>query len=115
MVSESERLRSILSLNIKKRRKTLAFSQEGLAEAAELSAQTINDIEGRRMWVSDKIMAKLARALQVEAYQLLVPVSEPREESSLLSPREVFHALQRSIKIEIDHQFEEALKKGILG
>jgi hypothetical protein len=35
---------------------------------------TGNDIEGCRMWVSDKTIIKLARVLHVEAYQLLVPI-----------------------------------------
>jgi len=114
MCSDAEKLRSTLSLNIKKRRKMLDFSQERLAEAAELSAQAINDIEGRRMWVSDKTISKLARALDVEAYQLLVPALETRGEKPV-SPRETFLALQRDIKKEIDNQFEAAIRKGILG
>ena len=31
----------------------MGFSQEKLAELAEVSDQTINDIEGCRTWVSD--------------------------------------------------------------
>ncbi|MCL2210017.1 MAG: helix-turn-helix transcriptional regulator [Treponema sp.] len=50
-------LKEILSHNIKKKRKKNEFTQE---ELAELSSQTINDIEGCRMWVSDKTMSKLA-------------------------------------------------------
>jgi hypothetical protein len=71
-------------------------------------------IEGRRMWVSDKTISKLARALDVEAYQLLVPALETRGEKPV-SPRETFLALQRDIKKEIDNQFEAAIRKGILG
>ncbi|GHV55017.1 hypothetical protein AGMMS49579_16810 [Spirochaetia bacterium] len=73
MSSGSEKLREILSANIKDRRRALGISQEKLAIAAELSSQTINDIEGCRMWVSDKSIVKLAGALKVEAYQLLDP------------------------------------------
>ena len=70
---EPEKLREILSFNIKKERKKLGLTQEKLAEIAELSAQTINDIEGCRMWVSDKTITKLAKVLHVEVYQLLIP------------------------------------------
>ena len=73
MLYEAESVRKTLSLNMKRYRAVLGVSQEKLAGIAELSAQTINDIEGCRMWVSDKSMAKLARALQVEVYQLLLP------------------------------------------
>jgi len=70
-----ERLREILSNNIKVERKKLGLTQEKLAEMAELSAQTINDIEGCRMWVSDKTITKLAKILHVDVYQLLIPVT----------------------------------------
>jgi len=73
---EPEKLREILSSNIKKHRKKLGLSQEKLAEAANLSSQTINDIEGCRMWVSDKTITKLAKVFNIEAYQLLVPLSQ---------------------------------------
>ena len=74
---EPDKLRMILSSNIKKQRKKLGLSQEKLAEAANLSSQTINDIEGCRMWVSDKTISKLAKVFNIEAYQLLVPLSQP--------------------------------------
>lgn len=48
-------LREILSFNIKQKRKLYSLTQEKLAELTGLSAQTINDIEGCRTWVSDKI------------------------------------------------------------
>jgi DNA-binding XRE family transcriptional regulator len=46
MSLESEKLRKILSANIKNRRKTLGISQEKLAEVAGLSAQTYPSIKG---------------------------------------------------------------------
>jgi DNA-binding XRE family transcriptional regulator len=73
---ESDKLRKILSSNVKKHRKKLGLSQEKLAETANLSSQTINDIEGCRMWVSDKTIIKLATVFNIEAYQLLVPVGQ---------------------------------------
>ena len=42
-----DKLRKILSENIKKYRSELGFSQGKLAELVALSDQTINDIEGR--------------------------------------------------------------------
>jgi len=70
---EEEKLRKTLSQNIKNRRKTLGISQEKLAEMADLSIQTINGIEGCRIWISDKTMIKLSQALKLESYQLLMP------------------------------------------
>jgi transcriptional regulator with XRE-family HTH domain len=105
-------------MNIKHQRKILAISQEKLAKTAELSTQTINDIEGCRIWVSDKTMAKLAQALQVEAYQLLVPAleGEKRRETRAPAPSsiEILLTLQQQIKNEIDLQFYRVLKSDIL-
>ncbi|MHB9291481.1 hypothetical protein Holit_00558 [Hollandina sp. SP2] len=114
----AESLRTLLSMNIKHRRKVLGISQEKLAQAAELSAQTVNDIEGCRMWVSDRTIMKLAHALQVEAYQLLVPVFETRnrgeKERLAPSPVEILLTLQQNIKNEIDLQFYRILKSRVL-
>jgi transcriptional regulator with XRE-family HTH domain len=118
--AEQEKLRRALSMNIKIRRKLLGISQEKLAEYADLSAQTVNDIEGCRMWVSDKTIIKLSQALQVDAYQLLIPsqtpvaLSESELESLASSPAEILLLLQENIKRSIDAQFNKVLKSGIL-
>jgi DNA-binding XRE family transcriptional regulator len=61
---QSSCLRGILSVNMKKLRKRLGLSQEELAECTNLSWHTINSIEGKRVWVSDKTLVALARALE---------------------------------------------------
>jgi transcriptional regulator with XRE-family HTH domain len=104
MIYESQNIRAILSANIKIRRKTLGISQEKLAELADLSAQTVNDIEGCRMWVSDKTIVKLCGALRVEAYQLLLPDRDPDALSSDLA--ETLLSIQQNIKRTVDLQFE---------
>ncbi|MDR1030826.1 MAG: helix-turn-helix transcriptional regulator [Treponema sp.] len=115
--SGPEKLRRQLSLNIKSRRRLLGISQEKLAEAADLSAQTVNDIEGCRMWVSDKTIVKLAKALQVEAYQLFLPIIEENnlEETpeSVHSPAEILLTLQHNIKKQIDKQIDEVLRTSL--
>ncbi|MDR1956838.1 MAG: helix-turn-helix domain-containing protein [Treponema sp.] len=113
MNRDAEPLRKLLSMNIKIRRKALGISQEKLARDADLSTQTVNDIEGCRTWVSDKTIVKLAHVLQVEVYQLLLPalggeLAEPP------SPVEVVLTLQQTIKNEIDLQFDEVLQSGVL-
>jgi transcriptional regulator with XRE-family HTH domain len=48
----------------------------------DVSTQTINDIECCRSWVSDKTMAKIAEALNVEIFQLFLPVLNSDEQDS---------------------------------
>jgi len=111
---EPNDLRRTLSLNIKKQRKILGLTQEKLAEAADLSSQTINDIEGCRMWVSDKTILKLAKVLHIDAYQLFEPVTAARIPSSeTVNTDEYMLELEGKIIKFVKQQFEDA--KEVLG
>lgn len=70
---ESENLKSLLSTNLKKFRKEHKLSQFELAESAELSEQTINSIESRRLWPSDKTLIKICGVFKIQVYQLFLP------------------------------------------
>ena len=106
--------------NIKKRREILGLSQEKLAELSDLSVQTINTIEGCRMWVSDKTITRLAKALKVEIFQLLVPynVKKTADKNELNTTQAaVLLDLKQKIKKDIENlntlleaEFNEALK-----
>lgn len=73
LIMEPQELRECLSLNLKKYRKIKGWSQFELAEKAQISEQTVNSIEGLRLWPSDKTLAKMANVLEVEMYRLFVP------------------------------------------
>jgi transcriptional regulator with XRE-family HTH domain len=105
-----ESVRTILAANIKKQRKVLGFSQEKLAEATGLSWKMINSVEGRRTWISDKTLENLAKALEVEAYQLLLPAA-----GNECSPNSPFDTLQelKKIKRNFDMLFDEAFSSGV--
>ena len=109
-----EKIRLTLSQNIKKRRELLGLSQERLAEAAGLSVQTINTIEGCRMWVSDKTISRLAKVLEIEVFQLFVPYNEKTEQNTpaanLLELRQRVHNEIEIFNTQIDLRFNEALK-----
>jgi len=83
----------------------LGLTQEKLAEAANLSHQTINDIEGCRMWVSDKTIIKLAEVFQIETYQLLLPNILQKSEQK--ERNETLEQLECNIIRMIKKQFEE--------
>jgi len=106
---EPNDLRRTLSINIKKQRKILGLTQEKLAEAANLSPQTINDIEGCRMWVSDKTILKLAKILHIDAYQLFEPVTTARPPvHGSVNTGEFIYNLEGKIIKFIKQQFDEA-------
>lgn len=95
-------LRKILSKNIKDKRKLLSLTQEKLAEATELSPQTINDIEGCRTWVSDKTLIKLADVLHTSPAELLLQESSENKYMNILQLKS---NIQNSLHQTIDDAF----------
>ena len=49
------------------------ISQAKLAESADISVSHIIDIEYCKTWVSDKTLNSIAKALNLDAYELLIP------------------------------------------
>lgn len=92
---ESQELREYLSLNLKKYRKIKGWSQFELAEKAEISEQTVNSIEGLRLWPSDKTLAKLANVLEVEMYRLFVPQTLAMQSETI---SELKHAVVKTVE-----------------
>ena len=100
-------LRENLSFNIKQRRKLCGFTQEKLAEETGLSAQTINDIEGCRSWVSDKTLVKLAEVLRTSPAELLL--QNRTEQTDALDFLRFKSELQDSVRQTIEEMFEKRL------
>lgn len=98
-------LRRNLSFNIKQKRKLLALTQEKLAEDTGLSAQTINDIEGCRTWVSDKTLVKLAEVLRTTPAELLLQKENKQPEK--LDFIRFKSELQDSVRQTIEDMFEK--------
>jgi len=112
MKADLEPIRRIFAGNIKKYRKVLGYSQEKLAEKSHLSAQTLNDIEGCRRWVSAATLTKLAKALHVAEYQLLVPENRETTEKTRRSSLKSLISLQNNIINTINIHFDKAKDTG---
>ena len=116
MKEKPEKIRQILAQNIKKRRESLGMTQEELAETANLSVQTINTIEGCRMWISDKSITRLAKALNIEVFQLFMPhrmnISEldARHVAVLLEFWQKTKLAVEKMDSQIDDEFKEVLQ-----
>ena len=109
MEKDVEKLRRVLSKNLKRYRSEMGLSQEKLAELVALSDQTINDIEGCRTWVSDKTLVKLARALKVEVYQLICPKTEAEKLFPVRIPADVLYELRSSLEKDMARRFDEVV------
>jgi transcriptional regulator with XRE-family HTH domain len=53
----------------------MGLSQLGLSRRSGLTHNFINDIENCKKWISDRTIAKLSTALNVEPYQFFLPES----------------------------------------
>ena len=99
--------KELLAINIKILRKKQGVSQEKLAEAASLSAQTISDIEGCRTWVSDKTLERLAQVFNVAVFQLFMPPDEDSEGDSVTSMYNRLMKLRTVMKEDIDKRLDQ--------
>jgi len=115
MKEKPEEIRVIFAQNIKKQRESLGLTQENLAEMTDLSVQTINTIEGCRMWISDKSITRLAKALDVEIFQLFMPNQinykemPPEQISILLTFWQKTKIVLEKMNSQIDLEFKDVL------
>jgi transcriptional regulator with XRE-family HTH domain len=100
-------VKKLLALNIKILRKKLSISQEKLAEATNLSSQSISDIEGCRTWVSDKTLEKLAKVLNVDIFQLFMPPVEDNGNESEAFLYNRLMKLRTEMKDDIDNRLNQ--------
>ncbi|MDR0487573.1 MAG: helix-turn-helix domain-containing protein [Treponema sp.] len=109
MNPDVDKLRKVLSANIKKYRSEMGLSQEKLAELVALSDQTINDIEGCRTWVSHKTLVKIARALKVEVHQLVYTKNEAEKLFPVRFPADILLELRSKLEKDIARLFDEVV------
>jgi transcriptional regulator with XRE-family HTH domain len=67
------KLRAILSSNIKKYRNRRGWAQAKLAEEANISTNFLSDIETGKKWPYPETLMNLSSALNIETYELFKP------------------------------------------
>ena len=106
-VMTEDELHETLSQNIKKYRKG-KFTQEQLAEKIGVSAQNINDIEGKRRWPREATLVKIAEALNIEVYQLFVPQDSPAIE---IEETDENQKIRQQMKTQLVADFRKSMIK----
>ena len=69
----------------------------------------IKEIEGRRTWVSDKMLSNLANVLGVSAFQLLVPLKEEAPPADYTLIYGLLNNLRQNIQDDINTHFSRFL------
>ena len=98
-----------LGENVKRIRKEQRLTQFQLAEKAELSEETVKNIELSRCWTSDKNLAKLTKALEVDIHSLFLPVSTSFD-IDLKDSVIIKNAIAENIQHDIDSVLKEITK-----
>ena len=71
---EEKELRTVFGENIKKFRNRRGWNQLLLAEKLDISANFLSEIETGKGWVSPLTLAKLAKSLEIEVFELFMPI-----------------------------------------
>jgi transcriptional regulator with XRE-family HTH domain len=97
-------IKEILAVNLRENRKKRGFTQEKLAEMADMSLHYLAMLEVGSKFPSGEMIEKLAKALDIQAFQLFTPTATP--EGALLH-------LEQSIIDNIEKVVSEAVEKAI--
>ena len=98
------RIREIFARNLKEHRRKCGYSQEQLAEKADVSTHYIAMLEIARSFPAADALERIAGALDLEAYELLlVP----------LSPKDELEKLHRTILAEIKETIETSIELSV--
>ena len=92
--------------NIRALRKKAGLSQEKLADKADISRQLMNDIEGRRRWLSKKTLVKLANALEVDVHELFIPSAKENEKT-----QGIYDTITQEVVSQVKEAVDKALKE----
>lgn len=105
---ESAEIKKIFTSNIKKYRALNGLTQMQLAEEADISVGFLCDLESGKKWGTLETMAKLAKALHVKPYQLLMP---EEEKNNAVNIHEDLSELALNLKQSIDSNIGSLIQK----
>jgi len=97
-------LREIFAHNLKKKRKNCGFSQEKLAEMVNVSIHHIATIETARNYPTLDLVERMAKALNIEIYELFI---------NPLSPPEEMERLYETVAKNIEQVVSKAVEKAV--
>lgn len=105
---ESAEIKKIFTSNIKKYRTLNGLTQMQLAEDADISVGFLCDLESGKKWGTLETMAKLAKALHIKPYQLLM---SEEDKNNAVSIHEDLSELAQNLKQAIDSNINNLIQK----
>lgn len=98
-----------LGENLKRIRKSKNLTQFQLAEIADVSEETIKNIELCRCWTSDKNLAKITEALNIDISKLFLPVQSSIQEDSK-NIAQIKQTIAEELKSYIETKLNEIIR-----
>jgi transcriptional regulator with XRE-family HTH domain len=95
--------------NLKRIRKSKNLTQFQLAEIADVSEETIKNIELCRCWTSDKNLAKITEALNIDISKLFLPVQSSIQEDSK-NITQIKQTIAEELKSYIETKLNEIIR-----
>ena len=105
----SDDIQTRLGENVKRIRKELKLTQFQLAEKADLSEETVKNIELSRCWTSDKNLAKITEALNIDISKLFLPVQSSIQEDSK-NIAQIKQTIAEELKSYIETKLNEIIR-----
>lgn len=96
-------VQDIIAGNIRRVRKEMGLTQAELAERAGISSGYMCDIERSRRWPSADNLAKLAKELKLDPFQLFLPT----EDSPYFDRHRTLTSFSRQVKEAFDEKMTE--------
>ena len=104
---KSEDIQKRLAENLRSIRKSQKLTQFELAEKADVSEDTIKSIELCRFWPSEKTLAQISCALNIDIFHLFIPTS------STVSGDKEIESFLKNIITEKYSQYIKSLLSGL--
>ena len=109
-IMDEANLRNLFSQNIKRYRQRKGWSQEKLAEKMEISTNYLSDIETKRGWVSPFSLVKMANALEIEVFELFMPI-ETTPANVMSTVNKCLDDFSTSLRVSFDKALTDTMRR----
>lgn len=102
---ESKEIQQRIAENLRKIRKSKKMTQLDLAIKCDMSEAMIKNIELNRSWPSEKTLAQITNALEIDVYRLFLPLAidfEKENEIKLSVKDEITKSLRKYIEEQLN-------------
>ena len=103
---ESKEIQQRIAENLRKIRKSKKMTQLDLAIKCDMSEAMIKNIELNRSWPSEKTLAQITNALEIDVYRLFLPLAidfEKEKEIKLSVKDEITKSLRKYIEEKLNN------------